>query len=58
MASLLGSHVPIDCPVCPEQVEIPLHQLDVSNGVVTVSLDFAPLHEHVAAGHKTSEEAS
>lgn len=59
MASLLGSHVTISCPICPEQVDIPIQERGVDFGqhprVVTVTLDPSPLHEHVATTHRTTE---
>lgn len=59
MASFLGSHVTIDCPICPAPVDIPIHEqgLDTTRHphVVTVALDFSQLHEHVATTHRKTE---
>ncbi|MGR3875796.1 hypothetical protein ACUXZZ_45505 (plasmid) [Streptomyces graminifolii] len=59
MASRLGSHVTIDCPICPEPVDLPLqdHGVDFSQHphVVNLTLDVRPLHDHVAATHRKTE---
>ncbi|MEW2301988.1 hypothetical protein AB0958_18775 [Streptomyces sp. NPDC006655] len=57
MASFLGTHVPVDCPVCSEEVKIPIREMGVTNNVITVGLNMAPLHEHVANGHQSTQEA-
>lgn len=51
MASLLGSAVPLDCPACDEPMTVPLRQLDVDDGTVTVALDLGPFREHIATVH-------
>jgi hypothetical protein len=59
MASLLGSHLTIPCPICTTPVDILLQERGVDFGrhphVVTVSLDFGPLHDHVATTHRKTE---
>ncbi|NUR01358.1 MAG: hypothetical protein HOY79_33985 [Streptomyces sp.] len=47
MASL-GTHVPVECPVCDEPVRLPIADVSTSRSALTVQIDTAPLHAHVA----------
>jgi hypothetical protein len=62
MASLLGGHVPIDCPVCPDQVDVPIRQVGgdgeietVECGhndlIVTIEVDLSAWLQHIEAAH-------
>jgi hypothetical protein len=63
MASLLGTHVPIDCPCCPDQVDVPIKQTDVKGGapddyVVTIEVDLSAWRKHIEAAHTATRRAS
>ncbi|MFG3287271.1 hypothetical protein ACGF3G_00405 [Streptomyces sp. NPDC048179] len=70
MAALLGTHVPIDCPVCPDTVvDVPVRETAVGPGeteagtipdlVVTISVDLSSWRRHIADAHTaTSRKAS
>ncbi|MFE5037176.1 hypothetical protein [Streptomyces sp. NPDC056683] len=69
MAALLGTHVPIDCPVCPDTViDVPVKETvgpgdtpadGVPDLVLTLSVDLTAWRRHIVAAHAaTSREAS
>jgi hypothetical protein len=57
MASPLGTHVSIDCPLCPDQVNVPVTPADGDDNVLTVSIDFGAWRDHIAATHTRRKTA-
>jgi hypothetical protein len=53
MASL-GTHVPIDCPVCPDRVDVPVKEVagdEPGDLVLTIEVDLGAWRKHIAAVH-------
>ncbi|GAA2732286.1 hypothetical protein [Streptomyces nogalater] len=59
MASLLGTHVPIDCPICPDHVAVPVKEAaGAGPGDLVVEIDLTAWREHVATVHTAARRAA
>jgi hypothetical protein len=66
MASL--TPITIECPICPDEVEVPIHQNGTARictdgdgppaGVFDLTIDMRPWREHIAAAHTPTRETS
>ncbi|MFI5814836.1 hypothetical protein ACIA7S_28255 [Streptomyces sp. NPDC051643] len=55
MASPLGTHIPVDCPVCADEVQLPVLKSRRDGLVITVTFDTEPLHDHIDTHEPTRE---
>ncbi|MFF1284290.1 hypothetical protein ACFVY4_26560 [Streptomyces sp. NPDC058299] len=58
MASPLGTHVPVDCPLCDSSVNIPVTETGRDGTLLTVTLDLGVLRQHVTTAHQRAGETS
>lgn len=55
MASVVGTHIPVECPVCRDLVDVPVTETGRDGSLITCVIGMGPFRDHIA-NHKPAGE--